>query len=173
MSGKRTVRTRPRNGLAISDILTAALVSELCWPSEELWLVSGWVTDVPIIDNSTRQFDAVMGEMPRSRLTLSEVLGCLTERGTQLHVALREEGHNRPFIERLQRTSQSGALHVYASADLHEKMMVGWTWVLKGSMNFTWNGVQRNEESIEFEVGQAEAARQRLELRTRWIGGLE
>ena len=173
MNGKRTVRTRPRNGLAISDVLTAALISELCWPSEELWLTCGWVTDVPVIDNSTRQFDAVIGGELRSQLTLSEVLGGLTRHGTQLHVALREEDHNRTFVERLQRASHPGALHIYSSADLHEKMMVGWAWVLKGSMNFTWNGLQRNEESIEFEVGQAEAARQRLELRTRWIGGLE
>jgi hypothetical protein len=172
VSSKRTVRTRPRNGLAISDVLTATLLSELCWPSEELWLVSGWVTDMPVIDNQDHRFDAVLGAEPRSRVTLSEVLGELTHRGTQVHVALREVDHNRSFVERLRRASLAPALHVYSSADLHEKMMVGWAWVLKGSMNFTWNGVQVNEESVEFEVGNAEAARQRLELRTRWIGGL-
>lgn len=171
MSDKRTVRTRPRNGLAISDVLTAALLSELCSPSEEFWLVSGWVTDMTVVDNSTRQFDAVLGAEPRSRMTLSEVLGALTRRGTQLHVALRDEDHNQTFVDRLGRASAPESLHVYSSADLHEKIMVGWSWVLKGSMNFTWYGVQRNEESIEFEVGHAEAARQRLELRTRWIGG--
>ncbi len=171
MSGRRMVRTRPRNGLAISDVLTAAIVSELCWPSEELWLVSGWVTDIPVVDNADRQFDSVMGNEPRSQMTLSEALGALTRRGTQLHVALREEDHNQLFVDRLQRASGADSLHIYSSADLHEKMIVGWSWVLKGSMNFTWYGVQRNEESLEFEVDQAEAARQRLELRTRWIGG--
>lgn len=171
MSGRRMVRTRPRNGLAIGDVLSAAIVSELCWPSDELWLVSGWVTDIPVLNNADRQFDAVMGAEPRSQMTLSEVLGALTRRGTSLHIALREEDHNQLFIDRVTRASVADALHIYSSPDLHEKMMVGWSWVLKGSMNFTWNGVQRNEESLEFEVGQAEAARQRLELRTRWIGG--
>jgi hypothetical protein len=37
-------------------------------------------------------------------------------------------------------------------------------------MNFTWNGTQRNEEGMTFESNLTEAARQRLELRTRWIG---
>ena len=171
MSGRRMVRTRPRNGLAIGDVLTAAILSELCSPSEELWLVSGWVTDIPVIDNADRQFDVVMGDEPRSQMTLSEALGVLTVRGTQLHVALREEDHNQIFLDRLRRACATNALHLYGSADLHEKMMVGRSWVLKGSMNFTWNGLQRNEESLEFEVDQAEAARQRLELRTRWIGG--
>ncbi len=171
MSARRMVRTRPRNGLAISDVLSTAIVSELCWPSEELWLVSGWVTDIPVLDNADRQFDSVMGKEPRSQLTLSDALGALTRRGTQLHIALREEEHNQVFVDRLQRASLTDSLHIYSSADLHEKMMVGWSWVLKGSMNFTWNGVQRNEESLEFEIDQAEAARQRLELRTRWISG--
>lgn len=171
MSGRRMIRTRPRNGLAIGDVLTAAIVSELCSPSVELWLVSGWVTDIPVLNNEDRQFDAVMGGESRSHMTLSQALGELTRRGTELHVALRKEEHNQVFVDRLQRSSAVGALHLYSSADLHEKMMVGWSWVLKGSMNFTWNGVQRNEESLEFEVGQAEAAKQRLELRTRWIGG--
>lgn len=171
MNQKRTVRTRPRNGLAIGDVLTTVLLSELCAPSEEFWLVSGWATDIPVIDNATRQFDAVMGTEPRSRMTLTEVLGALTHHGTKLHVALRDEDHNLAFVDRLRRASEADSLSLYESADLHEKIMVGWSWVLKGSMNFTWNGVQRNEESIEFEVGHAEAARQRLELRTRWIGG--
>jgi len=49
-------------------------------------------------------------------------------------------------------------------------MLVGWTWLMKGSMNFTWNGVQRNEESIEFQLDVTTAATQRLELQTRWRG---
>lgn len=171
MRGRRIVRTRPRNGLAISDVLTAAIVAELCRPSEELWLVSGWVTDIPVLDNRDRQFDVLMGDEPRSQMTLSEVLGLLTRKGTHVHIALREEDHNRTFIDRVGRASADGFLHLHGSAELHEKIMVGTAWLLKGSMNFTWFGVQRNEESMEFEVDAHEAARQRLELRTRWIGG--
>jgi hypothetical protein len=171
MSGKRTVRTRPRNGLAISDVLAAALLAELCSPSEELWLVTGWVTDIPVIDNSIRQFDAVMGAETRSTLSLTDVFTILTQQGTHVHVAVREDPHNQTFVGRLQRVCASDALHLYSGADLHEKILVGWTWVLKGSMNFTWHGTQRNEEGLDFEVDPADAARQRLELRTRWIGG--
>jgi len=169
VSGTRTVRTRPRNGLAISDVLATALLSELCSPSRELWLATGWVTDMPVIDNNTRQFDALMADEPRGSMMLSQVLGALTRRGAELHVAVREDPHNQTFIDRLKRASDRDKLHLYSSADLHEKVMIGWTWVLKGSMNFTWNGTQRNEERLDFQVDRAQAARQRLELRTRWI----
>lgn len=171
MSGKRSVRTRPRNGLAIGDVLTAALISELCAPSQEFWLVTGWVTDIAVIENSIRQFDAVLGADPRSTLSLSEVFALLTQQGTHVHVAVRDDPHNLTFTDRLSRSCGGERLHLYSSSDLHEKIMIGWTWTLKGSMNFTWHGTQRNEEALDFEVDPANAARQRLEVRTRWIGG--
>lgn len=170
MSGRRTVRTRPRNGLAIGDVLTAVLVSELCWSSSEFWLVTGWVTDIPVIDNAHGQFNALLGADAQASLTLSDVLALLTRRGTQLHVAVREDPHNVVFAERLEHVCLRDQLHLYSSADLHEKIMVGWGWMLKGSMNFTWNGTMRNEESLDLVVERSAAARQRLELRTRWMG---
>lgn len=165
---QRTVRTRPRNGLAIVDVLAGVIASELCSPSPELWLVSGWVSDVTVLDNSSRQFDGLMGQDAGSSLTLSEVLQILATKGTEVHVALRDVEHNRDFLRRL---GSSPRIHTYLSADLHEKILVGWDWTLKGSMNFTWNGLRRNEESIDLQVGPAVASTQRLELRTRWMGG--
>ncbi|RYF53893.1 MAG: phosphatidylserine/phosphatidylglycerophosphate/cardiolipin synthase family protein [Comamonadaceae bacterium] len=170
MTGIRSVRTRPRNGLAISDLLTSALLSELCRPSAQLWIVSGWITDIPVLDNKHRQYDAVLGGVARSSLLFTEVLAELADRGCELHVALREEDHNNRFVSRLRDRVRADRLHLYSSPDLHEKIMVGSDWVMKGSMNFTWNGLQQNEEGIDFLVDEAAAGRERLELRTRWIG---
>lgn len=167
---QRTVRTRPRNGLAIVDVLGGVFASELCSPSPELWLVSGWASDVTVLDNSSRQFDGLLGQDAGSSLTLSEVLRALAERGTVVHVALRDVEHNRGFMRRLGNVER---IQTYLSADLHEKILVGWDWTLKGSMNFTWNGLQRNEESIDLQVGPTVASTQRLELRTRWLGAAE
>lgn len=167
---QRTVRTRPRNGLAIADVLAGVFASELCSPSPELWLVSGWVSDVMVLDNSSRQFDGLIGHDAGSSLTLSDVLRILVLKGTDVHVALRDVDHNHDFIRRL---GSEPRIHTYLSADLHEKILVGWDWTLKGSMNFTWNGLQRNEESIDLQVGPTVASTQRLELRTRWLGGGE
>ncbi|WP_020388786.1 phospholipase D-like domain-containing protein DpdK [Kribbella catacumbae] len=169
MTGSRNVRTRPRNGLAITDLLTSTLLSELCCPSDELWIVSGWITDIPILENKHRQYDAVLESVARSSLSLTEVLAELAARGAHLHVALRSVDHNTRFRNRLQDRVRPDRLSLYESADVHEKIMVGNDWVMKGSMNFTWNGVQQNEESIDFSVGKAAASFERLELRTRWI----
>ncbi|GAC86135.1 hypothetical protein GP2_055_00190 [Gordonia paraffinivorans NBRC 108238] len=132
--------------------------------------MSGWVTDIPVIDNTAHEFDPVVGSESRSSLTLSDVLGLLSRRGTKVHVAVRDVPHNWVFADRLTNSCDRSNLSVYSSPELHEKIMIGWDWVLKGSMNFTWNGTQLNEEAMDFEVGTGDAARQRLEVRTRWIG---
>jgi hypothetical protein len=169
MTGIRSVRTRPRNGLAISDLLTSVLLSELCKPSDELWIVSGWITDIPVLNNRHRQYDAVLGDVARSTLLFTELLAELANRGCHLHVAIRHVDHNARFVNRLQDRARADRLSVYGSADVHEKIMVGNDWVMKGSMNFTWSGVQQNEESIDFVFDKTAAAHELLELRTRWM----
>lgn len=170
MIPSRDLRTRPRNGLAVSDLLTTLLLAEMIDPSPELWIVSGWITDIPAIDNRHHQYDAALGGSARSNLMLSEVLAELTSRGTSLHLALRIEQHNTWFVRTMHERIQAERLHLYEGADLHEKVMVGRDWVVKGSMNFTVNGTQINEEKIQVVHDEHKAAQERLELQTRWIG---
>jgi hypothetical protein len=151
-------------------VLTSALVSELVSPSPEIWLATGWISDIEVINNLGGQFDSLVPSQSRRGMTLSQVLGELSRRGTALHIAVREDPHNVSFVERLDRVCDAEYLSIYTSPDLHEKILCGWTWLLKGSMNFTWNGTQKNEESIDFLSDPSAVARQRLELQTRWMG---
>lgn len=166
---QRTIRTRPRQGLAISEVVTSALVSELLDPSPEFWLVSGWVSDITVIDNTHGDFDHLL-EGRSGAWTLTAVLALLQRRGANLHLALREIPHNAAFVERLRRQMNDEPFAHYKSPDLHEKLMCGHDWQLSGSMNFTWNGLERNEEAVEYRVDEVAAARQRVELYQRWIG---
>lgn len=168
MNLERVIRTRPRTGLAIGETLTQVLAAELLAPSKELWLVSGWVSDIIVLDNSAGSFNALAPEGLESSLTLSDVLAHLVHAGTELHVALRTDPHNRDFLERLQRAVGGNRFGQYESPDLHEKTLCGWSWVMTGSMNFTWNGTERNEENITYRFDAAWAAKQRLELQQRW-----
>lgn len=166
--GERTVRTRPRNGLAINDILAAALIAELVSPGQQLWLVTGWVSDITVIDNSGDEFTSVLrGDRPVS-LTLSQVLLRLANLGTQVHVSVNDSQHNLAFVARLDRADHPN-IFTYHGADLHEKILCGWDWVMTGSMNFTWNGLSTNEEAIHYRVDPVWAATQRLELQQRWL----
>lgn len=172
MRRSRTIRTRPRSGLAVTEVLSTVLASELMHPSRELWLVSGWVSDVTVIANSIGEFDDLLVACSAKTLTLSDVLARLSRQGTGIHVAVREDPHNEAFLELLRRRCAPGRLKVFTSPDLHEKVLCGDDWVMKGSMNFTWSGLNLHEESIELVLDAAEAANHRLQFTVRWgVGG--
>jgi len=165
----RAIRSRPPNGLALGDVVTSALVSELIRPSKELWLVSGWVSDITVIDNSQGDYDDLL-EGRTAAWSLSETLALLSRRGVALRVALRDEPHNKTFYTRLQRQLRDRDFTIHLNPDLHEKLMCGSNWLITGSMNFTLNGMERNEENVVFQVDDVAVAQQLVELHQRWDG---
>lgn len=164
----RTIRTRPRNGVAVTEVLGTLLVSELVHPSREVWLVSGWVSDVAVLANPMGELDDLFVDGSAGTPTLSDVLARLSWQGTRINVAVREDPHNEVFLELLRRRCAPGLLSVHTSPDLHEKVLCGDDWVMKGSMNFTWSGLNLHEESIELVVDPTEAASHRLQFSVRW-----
>lgn len=168
MRKSRVIRTRPRNGIAITEVLSSVMVSELVHASREIWLVSGWVSDIVVIRNEMGAFDDILPDSGGGDLTLSDVLGRLSRLGARINVAVRDDKHNEQFLEVLRRRCAPESLRIYKSPDLHEKILMGDSWLLKGSMNFTWNGLNVHEESMEFVADASEAARHRLELGVRW-----
>src|SRR5690242_13180917 len=93
--------TGPAQGRGIRDLIQSVLVAEALAPSDPLWLLSGWISDIPIIDNRARQFAAVDTEWPSSMVKLSQVLRTLLERGGSIALILRDVDHNKAFVEKL------------------------------------------------------------------------
>lgn len=164
----RQLRTFPQRGINPASLLSGVWIAELISPSAELWLVSAWVSDAVVVDNGAGEFDALFCDEPLRQVPLSRVLGELMKAGTQVHVAIKSDPHNEHFLERLDRASSGDRLHRHESQDLHEKTVCGSDWIMQGSMNFTWNGMHRNEEAVTLQVDRRAAARNRIELRQRW-----
>lgn len=171
---RRSLRSSPRSGLSIHDVLATALTAELLSPSSHLWLVSPWISDVAVLDNSDQRLEPLLGEGWARELFLSEVLSLLIAHGTRLDLVIRPEEHNGRFLERLDRalrrsdrTLESTAT-VHRGADLHEKTICGSEWLLTGSMNFTWRGLEQNDEAVTYSVDPVLAAQTRLDLEHRW-----
>lgn len=103
VSGRNKMRdlTGPTQGRAIRDLLQGLFVAEALRPSDPLWILSGWISDIPIIDNRARQFAVVDPDWPIDFIPLSSVLRTMLARGGSLAVVLRDVDHNKLFIERL------------------------------------------------------------------------
>ena len=159
----------------VKELLQAVFVSELLSPSLCLWLVSPWVSDIPIIDNRTGAFDAMDSSWGPRQLRMLDVLQRCLAVGTSVVLSTRPQTHNRPFLEQLRARAQdagaSDALSVHEAEDLHEKGLLGDDFYLSGSMNFTYGGVELLEETVKFDTADDVVAQARLVYYERW-GGL-
>lgn len=153
------------------DLLQSIVIGELVSPSRPLWVVSPWISDVELVDNTARQFNALAPAWPAARIRLHHVIETLLERGGTVFVVTNEEAHNDTITRILEPIGLEypESLRLRRAADLHTKGIVGEQFVLDGSMNLTYSGVYRNEEHITYRTDPAVVHERRLEL-DRWWG---
>jgi hypothetical protein len=156
----------------VTELLQTIFSAELVAPSRCLWVVSPWISDVPIIDNSANAFSALVGDWPRGSIRLSAVLGHLLRRGTTVRIAARPIEHNSDFLGRLrlQAGDLADRLRIVETETLHEKGILGDGFYLSGSMNITYNGLTFNDEVLHFFTHPETVAANR-QLYTQWLGG--
>lgn len=170
----RMIFTSTRRGRReLKELLQSIFTAELLSPSQELWLVSPWITNIPVIDDSSGQFRRLNGT-GRGSLFLVDVLTRLASDGTLVRVVTRP-GESAAFLSALQgsnhgsRIDTGEGLIVLERDTLHAKGLAGDGYCLWGSMNLTWSGTSRWEELVEFAYGRR-AAEIRREFRMEYMG---
>ncbi|HET8658048.1 MAG TPA: phospholipase D-like domain-containing protein DpdK [Micromonosporaceae bacterium] len=167
-SARTLRRGHTRTTENLRALLQAIFVSELLVPSGEIWLVSPWISDIAVINNVDGAFTALEPSWGARELRLSEILARLALRGTRVFVETRPDERNRRFLQRLQAQVRTPTLHVRRSEVLHEKGLLGDHFLLNGSMNFTYNGIQLLDEWVRFDTDTQAIAEARLAFRARW-----
>jgi len=156
----------------VPDLLACIFVAELMTPSRCLWLISPWISDIPVIDNNANTLLCLEPSWSRTRVHLSQVLATLAEQGTTVHIATRPDTHNHSFLEglktRIDRLDVAVRFHI--AEELHTKGILGDGYYLAGSMNFTYNGITVNEEALTYETSPEVIAEQQLIFTNRWGG---
>uniref|UniRef100_A0A0C1NHB9 Phospholipase D-like domain-containing protein n=4 Tax=Nostocales TaxID=1161 RepID=A0A0C1NHB9_9CYAN len=158
----------------IPDLLQTIFTAELLNPSQCIWLVSPWISDIPIIDNTANTFLCLEPSWSRSHIRLSQIITTLAERGTTLHIATRPDTHNKTFKEKVKAriNHQKFPVKFHLTGELHAKGILGESYYLAGSMNFTYNGTNLNEEALTYETSREVIAQEQLVFTQRW-GGVE
>ena len=157
----------------LADILQALFVAELLTPSAPIWIVTPWISDVVVLDNRSGLFTGLLPDLPRRPLRLAEVLINQLQRGGSVVIACRPDDHNRSFVEQLQLSvaadgELSSRLTCRYASELHEKGILSGRVLLSGSMNLTYNGIRRLEESILITDESDPVARARHAYEDRW-----
>ncbi|WP_181785240.1 phospholipase D-like domain-containing protein DpdK [Streptomyces phytophilus] len=168
----RTVRTGRRSGLTADALIRTALLAELAAPSLDrvVWVVSAWISDIDLLDNSDGAFDYLLGDDPRERCRLSDLLLLIAAAGTPVHIVTRPEPSNQDFLARLRVGSSYPAdVNVVCDPRVHEKTLCGSDWMLSGSMNFTRSGLTASKEQITYTTDIAQVAQAVQELEDEWV----
>lgn len=172
----RVIHKRGDEG-AVIELLRSVFLAELLWPSKTLWLVSPWISDVPVLDNRLDGFRHVEPLWPRAVVRLGSVLVALADRGARLVIATRPTRAIAPdepsrmtdrFIEDLARRLGSKLVVHRDYERIHTKGLVGDRFVLSGSMNFTYAGVNLNDELLRYSTDPTEVAEMKIEFRALW-----
>ena len=133
----------------LNDLLQNLLVSELLVPSSQIWVLSPWLSDIDVLDNSAGQFKSILPGFPSRRIRFTEVLLELARRGSDVQVLIRDAESNALARQRLEETLGAGTKPtVKIRPNLHDKGIVGDRFHIQGSMNFTYFGQAVNDEGV-------------------------
>jgi hypothetical protein len=150
----------------IQELITLMMVGELVSPGREVWLVSPWITDVPLLDNRAGSFDAVNPEWGHREIRLADVAVQLMSGGTAVRIVTRPDDHNEVFVRRLEEAADAAAVRDLISVTmrerLHTKGILTSRGFLSGSMNLTYSGLDLNEEFITYDTDEQSLAVARL-----------
>jgi phosphatidylserine/phosphatidylglycerophosphate/cardiolipin synthase-like enzyme len=140
-----------------------------------MWIVSPWISDIELVDNSTRDFQALSRWGPR-KVRLSELLLTFAQQGTHVVIATTSAPTNQWFLDRIKRLFNedglSDRLSIAIDKDdvLHTKSIVADDYAIVGSMNFTIAGITLREEYIQLQYGVEQVAGARMEALDRFGG---
>jgi PLD-like domain len=152
----------------VNDLLQTLFVTELLDPSNELLVLSPWISDIVVIDNSAGQFKSLLPGVPARPVRLTEVLTELARRGARVRIVIRDHENNTAVRTRINDLPASGPRpEILIRDNLHDKGLLSDRFHVHGSMNFTFFGQAVNEEGVTVTSDPDAVARARLDYQGR------
>jgi hypothetical protein len=161
----RLIKARVPGGAAqLLDCLASLLALELMAPGGRLYLISPRCSDMTIIASPFGQFRAVMPMLGQTELRLSDALGSLANRGSLVRLLYRPgDPQTESFIGRL-----PSAVERQGVTRLEERALIGETFYLRGSLEFSMGGIAIGDESVELTTEADQVAQAMLEAEQLW-----
>jgi hypothetical protein len=158
----------------IAEALQGLIVSELIAPGRRLLIASPWISDVPLLDNRGGRFSVLDTTWGARVIRLSAVLRTLLTQQTNVYLHCGHGSAQTRYIERLQdiarRDGTEALFHPRQSTHDpgitldHEKAIGGDDWIVHGSMNLTYRGVEINGELVTVSTDPVHVAMVTTEL---------
>jgi phosphatidylserine/phosphatidylglycerophosphate/cardiolipin synthase-like enzyme len=152
---------------AVREVLALVFAQELLSPSQEVFIVAPWISNVVVFDNRLGQFTTVNPEWARREVRLIEVFVALATNGATVNLHTRPNPHNKQFKWRIEEgMSDAGVSDRLRWSDddpyLHTKGLLTDRVFIDGSMNLTESGVALNDETVTISYEPADIAAARV-----------
>lgn len=166
LSYRRIFKSQQTGVATTKELLQTMFVGELLSAGSDVWIVSPWISNIVLIDNRTGNFDSLNPEWSRREIRLIDVLLSLMARGSKVFIVTRDVESNTSFLNGIASASEMGFLESHLNVmirdELHTKGILFSKSLLMGSMNITYNGLEMNDEMIQFCIDPADVADTRL-----------
>jgi hypothetical protein len=130
------------------EVLGAQLAGLIIKP-EPIWLVSPWLSDFPLLDNRAGEWSALDPSWGSREIGFNEMLACAVNEGCVLRLVTKNDSKNVSFINHLKNRLLSNAeFYLQKNDPVHTKGFLTSQFFLKGSMNYTFSGANRNDEHL-------------------------
>ncbi|WP_297428997.1 phospholipase D-like domain-containing protein DpdK [uncultured Acinetobacter sp.] len=152
------------------EVFTTLLLGTL-FNKDELWIVSPWVTDFELIDNTANQWNALVPQFEPRYIRFSEVLIMLVQAGVALKMVIRRDPINSPFLAALYyQLGKHEGLSICCVDKLHTKGVISKDGLIEGSLNLTYSGVESNDEVVTLNTDPKNISESLLEFKkyTQW-----
>lgn len=153
------VKTGTENRDEIRDMLESLFAIELLSPTRQIWIVSPWLTDLPLLDNRSGAYSGLEPSWPKRHITLTELLvhALRTNPDSKVRIVTRPVEHNLRFLDRIRHLAsleghEDRVVIDGNREDLHTKGIATEDFALIGSMNLTHNGIAILEETVQLTV---------------------
>jgi hypothetical protein len=173
MSSESRIIFRSGNADSLQRLVEAICIAELLKPSENLYIYAAWISDFIVLDNRNGMISNLVPELPQDRVRLSDWLKLLAEAGTKICLQTNTDSKNQGIQRRIEYLAYSlpkNRLRIRASQTLHDKGMIGDGYYLRGSFNYTKNGVLVLDEHAEYSTDPTTVAGARIHARQYWEG---
>ena len=152
--------------LLLKDTLSSLLLLEVLIPSKEIYLISPWISNAPIIDNKNGQFIDLFPYAESQNITLSEIIKTLVNKGTSMRIICDLSDNNT--IRFIREIGNVAGVEFRDLKNNHEKGLCTENFYLHGSMNFTYRGIHINGENVRVTLKPEDIKQALLYLRNRW-----
>lgn len=151
--GRRILTHTPKGRRDVQELLHGLFVAELIQPSDELWIVSPWISNIIVINDQAGRL-RFLHDSGQTRVRLLSAIGALARLGGTIHIVTRPTD-NEAFVASVKSLRQSvgDSVRLCFRQTLHAKGIAGDGYAVTGSMNLTWSGTEKWDELVEFRTG--------------------